>query len=142
MTYDQFLPSYPKDIHFSGLTENDYYINIEKAISFKDRQNNILNAYRWLATNFSIGTLRITPPVEIGGHWPNLILLRLMKRLINKIFNRIFKWIDVKRSFGCYVDQRRFTQFVIENKSSLFEVVSSSSLDCVDNTELKKLIES
>ena len=65
-----------------------------------------------------------------------------MKRLINKIFNRIFKWIDVKRSFGCYVDQRRFTQFVIENKSSLFEVVSSSSLDCVDNTELKKLIES
>lgn len=142
VTYDQFLPSYPKDIHFSGLTENDYYINIEKAISFKDRQNNILNAYRWLATNFSIGTLRITPPIEIGGHWPNLILLRLMKRLINKIFNRIFKWIDVKRSFGCYVDQRRFTQFVIENKSSLFEVVSSSSLDCVDNTELKKLIES
>jgi hypothetical protein len=141
VTYDQFLPSFPKDIHFSGLTENEYYTNIQKAIFFTERQINVLNAYRWLAINFSVGTLRITPAIEIGKSWPNLLPFRLIKRAINKIFSCIFKWIDLKRSFGNHIDQRRFTQFFIENRSSLFEVISDNSLVYIDDKELERLID-
>ena len=140
VTYDKFLPSYPPDIHFSGLTEAEYYKNIEIALFSENRLTNILGSYRWLAVNFSVGTIRITPSIELGKRWSRHILFRLIKRFINKIFQFPIRWLDVRRGFGNEIDRKRFVSFVKENKSSLYGVVLTPPESYIDNIQLKQLV--
>lgn len=140
VTYDEYLPSYPNDIHFTGCTEATYFTNIDKALTLNDPCQNAINAYRWLAVSFSMGTVRITGPLDIGKNWPDSIFSKILKRLINKLFANVFKLIDVRRGFGSKTDKKRFSSFINHNKNSLFEVIAKNDAEPLSDDELKKLI--
>lgn len=140
VTYDEYLPSYPNDIHFSGSAETEYFININKALSSNDPIQNSINAYRWLAVSFSMGTVRITGPLNIGKNWPDSIFFKIQKRLINKLFTKAFKFIDVRRGFGNEVDKKRFSSLINHKKNSLFEVIEKNDAKTLSDDKLKKLI--
>jgi hypothetical protein len=140
VTYDQHLPSYPESIHLTGITKDAYYINIEKSLSFKNEKINSLNAYRWLAVSFSIGTIRITPAINIGKNWPKNLFFNVIKKIIRILFEDLIKRIDVSKSFGNNDDQERFNRLIHENKSCLFEVVLEDGNEILDNDRLEKII--
>ena len=57
ITYDQHLPSFPKNIHLTGLSRAEYYKNINRVLSDdNNKQLNYKNAIDWWAFN-SIGVI-------------------------------------------------------------------------------------
>lgn len=141
ITYDKYLPSYPEDIHLTGEAEGEYYANIIKVLSLDHSydERHIVNAYRWLAVSFSLGTVRINAPLEIGSHWPNKPVYRLISRAMNKFTVNLRKYIDVRNSCSNKTDALRFLNLVNHNKSSLLEVVFTGDLRASD-TEIKHVI--
>lgn len=52
VTYDANLPSYPRDIHYTGRSTDEYFANINLALADGWRLENAINGFRWLAYNF------------------------------------------------------------------------------------------
>jgi hypothetical protein len=66
VTYDEKLPSYPRDIMWTGRSENDYYQNIDNALRQGWSIENVVNGYRWLAYNFVDCTICVSE--HFGDH--------------------------------------------------------------------------
>jgi hypothetical protein len=70
VTYDANLPSYPKDVHYTGRSEAEYFSNIDRALSEGWRIDNAVNGFRWLAYNFVACTVTVSEEFgrfEIGS---------------------------------------------------------------------------
>lgn len=52
VTYDANLPSYPKDIHYTGRSQAEYFANVDRALIEGWSLDNAINGFRWLAYNF------------------------------------------------------------------------------------------
>ena len=60
VTYDSKLPSYPKDIYYSGRSMDKYFKNIKKAINDGWDFKNVRNGFRWLSFNFNYCTIKVS----------------------------------------------------------------------------------
>lgn len=60
VTYDALLPSYPKDIIFTGRSRDEYFANIDKALLAGWSFENVINGFRWLAYNFVDCTISVS----------------------------------------------------------------------------------
>ncbi len=60
VTYDSNLPSYPKDIHYTGRSADAYFANIDKALEDGWQFGNALNGFRWLAYNYVTCTVNVS----------------------------------------------------------------------------------
>jgi hypothetical protein len=65
VTYDANLPSYPRDIHYTGRSEAEYYINIDRALADGWQFENVINGFRWMAFNFV--SCAVTLSESFGG---------------------------------------------------------------------------
>ncbi|MBD2548391.1 hypothetical protein H6G65_02075 [Microcystis elabens FACHB-917] len=85
VTYDANLPSYPRDIHYTGRTEEEYFVNIDKALSDGWRLENSIHGFRWMAYNF------VTCTATVSNHFGRYELrsLNLFDRLWKRIWMRI-----------------------------------------------------
>lgn len=63
VTYDQDVAIFPKSIHYSGASKEEYFENILRACGDTNRDRNIQNATRWLAYTSEVGT------VQTGGRF-------------------------------------------------------------------------
>lgn len=59
VTYDANLPSYPRDIQYTGRSEAEYFANIDRALAEGWRMENAVNGFRWLAYNFVTCTVTV-----------------------------------------------------------------------------------
>ena len=59
VTYDEGLPSYPGEIHLTGRYVQEYFANIDRALSLGRDVTRSVGAFKWLAASFSLGTIRI-----------------------------------------------------------------------------------
>lgn len=85
VTYDANLPSYPRDIQYTGRSEAEYYANIHRAITDGWRLENAINGFRWLAYNFVTCTVTVAEDFgqfELGLQSP---LRRFWARLKNRL---------------------------------------------------------
>lgn len=60
VTYDERLPSYPRDIMYTGRSEDAYYANINQALTDGWQFKNVVNGFRWLAFNFTTCTVTVS----------------------------------------------------------------------------------
>lgn len=84
VTYDARLPSYPANIHYTGRSESEYYLNIERALADGWRLENSVNGFRWLAYNFVTCTVTVSEDFgqfELGRR---SLLHRLWLRVKNR----------------------------------------------------------
>ncbi|WP_148301263.1 hypothetical protein [Methylobacillus glycogenes] len=142
ITYDKYLPSYPADIHLTGESEHEYYDNLIKVLSLATSTDNthVVNAYRWLAVSFSLGTVRVNQPLEIGLSWPDKPAYRILKRVANKFSVNLRKSYDVWNVQSNDTDRLRFLSLVLNNQSSLFEGVISDVVDAVSDYEIEATV--
>ncbi len=81
VTYDANLPSYPRDIQYTGRSESEYFANIDRALADGWRFENVINGFRWLAYNFVTCTVTVS---EDFGHFelgPQSLLRRFWARV-------------------------------------------------------------
>ncbi len=81
VTYDERLPSYPRDIMYTGRSEEAYYENIKQALIDGWQLKNVINGFRWLAFNF------ITCTVTVSDRFGQFELAR--KRKMQHLWSRI-----------------------------------------------------
>ncbi len=99
VTYDSQLPSYPKDIHYTGRSVNKYFKNIDKAILDGWNYKNVINGFRWLSYNFNFCTIKIAKDFGNYEQKKFSFFSNFLFRIKNKfIFLRNFidlnKWED------------------------------------------------
>jgi hypothetical protein len=81
VTYDANLPSYPRDIHYTGRSESEYFANIDRALVDGWRLENAINGLRWLAYNFVTCTVKVA---EDFGHFE-----RGSQSMMSRLWSRI-----------------------------------------------------
>ncbi|MCB5184120.1 hypothetical protein LG201_02760 [Methylobacillus gramineus] len=142
ITYDKYLPSYPEDIHLTGESEHEYYDNLIKVLSLVKSYDNshIVNAYRWLAVSFSLGTVRINQPLDIGRSWPDKPMYKLLSRVANKFSVNLRKSYDLWNARSNDTDRLRFLSLVLNNQSSLFEGVLADAGHAVSDAEIEAMV--
>ena len=59
VTYDQRLPSFPAEIHYSGRTIEEYWMNLEGALSATHSPQIRERTMEWMSFNFNRGTVRV-----------------------------------------------------------------------------------
>lgn len=85
VTYDANLPSYPQDIQYTGRSEGEYFVNIDRALADGWRLENAVNGFRWLAYNFVTCTVKVA---EDFGHFelgPQSPLRRFWSRVKGRL---------------------------------------------------------
>jgi hypothetical protein len=90
VTYDNRLPSYPSEIHFSGTDETTYQENLSKALLMGRSHEIQNNGLRWLAFLAEKGTIEILSPkaqflgkmVKISS---NLFYIDLALRVLRRL---------------------------------------------------------
>jgi hypothetical protein len=140
VTYDVHLPSYPREIHFSGKSQAEYYANIERALAAGRQFSHAAGAFRWLGLSFSRGTLRITPPIRIERVF-RFLVFRNVRALADKMFNGLVKRIDAQRKFGPPGDAERFRQLISRRTSDVFEVDRTTQRWPADAATVTRAIE-
>lgn len=85
VTYDANLPSYPRDIQYTGRSEAEYFANIDRALADGWRLENAVNGFRWLAYNFVACT--VTVAEDFGGF--ELGSQSLLRRFWLRVKNRL-----------------------------------------------------
>lgn len=85
VTYDEKLPSYPPDIMWTGRSEQEYFLNIDRALKQGWSIENVTNGFRWLAYNFVRSTVCVSK--RFGRH--ELADQNIFRRLGTRIKNRI-----------------------------------------------------
>jgi hypothetical protein len=127
VTYDRFLPSYPPDIHFTGESVSEYYANIARAMEKGRGFDQVLNAYRWLAASFSMGTVRVFPPFVVGESWRPTLPARALRKAIKVVFGTAIQRYDARRGFSAKADAERFRRLVADGAASLYDVIEKSA---------------
>ncbi len=140
VTYDRFLPSYPADIHFTGDSEQEYYANIAKALESGRGFAHAAPAYRWLATSFSLGTLRIPPPRSIGSRWPNTLPFRVLRKALRLLFEGAMQRRDATRGISSAQDAARLRTLVRRGEASLFDVVERQAAPVCTDEQMNAVI--
>lgn len=140
VTYYEYLPSYPSDIHYTGLSISEYLDNLDKAIKNGRESKNFKNAILWMAFNFSMGTIEHSKPLQQYLNKKNLTSFLL--RVINRLFpNFLFKFdlINLKMN---KINEDLFIDFISKNRTSLYETYNeySNSSECDIDEYLEKLL--
>lgn len=89
VTYDSNLPSYPKDIHYTGRTVDEYFNNIETALENGWSFKNTTGAIRWMAYNFVSSTISLTATSGAIDVVPKFIKYKFWARLWERLKNKI-----------------------------------------------------
>lgn len=140
VTYDSHLPSYPREIHFSGESRADYYANIERGLLAGRQFRHVAAAFRWLGLSFSRGTLQITPPIRIERVF-RFLLFRKLRLLACKLFDGLFKRIDARKKFGPSGEAERFLKLVSCRNPDVFEAHRATRRSPMDATAVTRAIE-
>lgn len=136
VTYDSYLPSFPSDIHFSGETKKEFFANIDRALLSEHGFPVAERALRWLAVNFSLGTVRVKPLMrKYPSPWKNILLPGFLKRSLNKMALEHAKRCEARAGFQSQIEADRFIELCIKQHSSLFETLHNKK-----NQEQEKIV--
>jgi hypothetical protein len=102
ITYDQNLPSFPKDIHYTGTTRNEYFDNLNLIKFIKTKENNFNNAKDWWSFN-ALGVIKhpwflneiVIYLLGNFGIFINKFTHYFLKKILKKLDIQIFKYSKV-----------------------------------------------
>ncbi len=99
VSYDSNLIDIPRDIHFTGSSQLEYFTNIDKALLMQDRKKIKHNAIHWLAYTSALGSVRV--PSSFSD-LPNFLNFRFNRKITSKLeaqFTKLFRWIAVNQIY-------------------------------------------
>jgi hypothetical protein len=122
VSYDQNLPSFPNDIHYTGTSKFEYYNNINKVLNEnKNRGLNTKNALDWWAFN-SFGV--INHPSFVRDKLNDNFGKNGLKAfyILNKFFKIFICFIEVKYFKFFKIGHTEINNIISNNFDSIFEI--------------------
>lgn len=132
VTYDECLPSYPREIHSTGESPSEYFANLDKALLQGRTHTHREAALEWLTYNYVEGTVRTGGRIRDRGPRPTYraraVLLAVAERLVPGLAHRSDLAMPLDRR-----DRGKLLQFIRGECKSLFELGPTPD----DETRLK-----
>ena len=126
VTYYKHLPSYPADIQYTGLSIDEYHSNINKALNESINQKHVINALKWMAFNFSMGSIKTGKPIS-SILWKKG-LKSFMLKVLNKIFPDLLFKLDLTFLKCDINDEKLFIKILTNKKNSIFEYYNENAI--------------
>jgi len=125
VTYDQHLPSYPNEIHYTGRSQDEYFANLNRALAAPHEESIREGALAWLSFTFNRGTVRVRGRLFDQALVQRHRLLYYAIGGFSRCVGRAARALDVRLGHWCtrQPDSRVFNQTVKESKTSLFETL-------------------
>ena len=124
VTYDAKVPSYPKDIHISGLSRSDYFENLKNLSITHDPDHIVEDALNWLAFNYSLGTIRLTGRLEDRSELQNLRAANRVLKILAHIFPSIMRRVDLRQKVEQSPDLDRLLTLLRHSLPNLYSSVN------------------
>lgn len=104
VTYDESLPGFPKDIHLTGRSKEEYFKNLEASLISAPSQDHVEVANRWLTHFLVRGSIQLS-----GGLFANLRIKGPV--VIRKIFSGLDRYAPyVWRPLELWITFRQSTE--------------------------------
>ncbi len=123
VTYDQHLPSFPSEIHYTGRSREEYFDNLDRGLSVAHEASIREGALAWLSFTFNRGTVRVRgrafDQAVVQGHRRLYYVVGQFSRR----FPRVARVVDVRlwRRFPRQPDSDLLNRTLKESRTSLFE---------------------
>jgi hypothetical protein len=134
VTYDQRLPSYPKDIIYTGTDAETYFSNLDEALVAGWSFSNVVNGFRWMAYNFTQCTVTVSK--THGRHE------RASRGFLERVFNRlklhypaVGKPLDLIRWRQARVAATVVNKMLLEGADAIAAVTQGAGRDLSDKEE-------
>jgi hypothetical protein len=122
VTYDSGMPSYPASIHFTGTSKEEYFHNLEVALTNGRNVENSINAINWWALIFAKGTVRLAGRLQehrfIKHSYVFVIAVKILERLLPRISHKID--MRISRYAPVSLDSEKLNTLLDEGKPDLF----------------------
>jgi len=130
VTYDANLPSYPKEIHLSGRSPEEYWMNLDHSLTAELRIDTRSELINWLNLNFNLGTVRVNGRLLDEPAVQKHIGLYLLVGGITKLFPAISRRLDLilAKFFPKGADSSKLNTVLNEKLDSLYDVQTSSTM--------------
>ena len=125
VTYDSGMPSYPQSIHISGSSKEEYFQNLEVALTSGRNDTNRINAMNWWAYVFAKGTVRLPGRLQerqiIKRAYVFVFIAKILERVLPRISHRID--LRISRSSPPSPDSKKLNTLLQEGQHDLFNGV-------------------
>ena len=122
VTYDSGMPSYPSSIHLTGTSKQEYFQNLELALTTGQNEVNRINAINWWAYIFTKGTVRIPGRLQehriITQSYVLVIAVKIFEHLLPRISHKID--LRLSRHSQNSLDSKKLNRLLDEGKPDLF----------------------
>ena len=122
VTYDSGMPSYPPSIHFTGTSKEEYFENLEVALSNGCNDANRINAMNWWAYIFAGGTVRLPGRLQehrlIKRSYVLVMAVKILERLLPRFSHKID--LRISRYAPVSLDSEKLNTLLDEGKPNLF----------------------
>lgn len=122
VTYDSGMPSYPSSIHFTGTSKEEYFHNLEVALTNGRNDANHINAINWWALNFAKGTVRLPGRLQEHRFVKHSNVFVIAVKILERLLPRISHKIDMRisRNAPVSLDSVKLNTLLDEGKLDLF----------------------
>ncbi|MCB1302838.1 MAG: hypothetical protein KDK37_01090 [Leptospiraceae bacterium] len=127
VTYDNLLPSYPSEIHFTGSSVEEYASNLNRALASGWTLENTVNAYRWMALNLSLGTIRIPYAPALDRAFDRSIG-RLFRGPLQRFRYRAQRIFRSFRTAWYRSDRKVFLRMIAQNEETIYAARPTSGI--------------
>lgn len=124
VTYDCGMPSYPSSIHLSGNSKDEYFQNIQQALSSEKSSVRKQDAISWLAFNFCNGTIRVPGGIMDWCKYGSIPFVGLFFRVAAHYFPRRMHRVETSYTLKNKLEPDRaiLNELLFKKKTNLYNL--------------------
>jgi hypothetical protein len=123
------MPSYPSSIHLSGISKDEYFQNIQQALSAEKSTVRKQDAISWLAFNFSNGTIRVPGRIMDWCKYGSIPFIGLFLRASSHYFPRLMHRVETSYTLKNKLepDKAILNELLFQKKTNLYSLQLSNN---------------
>jgi hypothetical protein len=112
VTYDQSLPGFPKDIHLTGNSKEEYFRNLEASILDSATRDHAELANRWLTHFLVRGSIQLTGGLFSNSRISGPVIIRKIFSALDRYAPYIWRPLELWITFRQSVEANRINRLL------------------------------
>jgi hypothetical protein len=121
VTYDQKLVGFPRDIHLTGDSKEEYFNNLEASLSGKKPIDHEEVANRWLTHFLVRGSVALTGGLFWQARAKGPVIIRKIFNGIDRYVPYVWRPLELWLTFRKSHDAERVNKLIAEQRANLYE---------------------
>ena len=122
------VTAYPAELNYVGVTIQDYFEEIDRAITDGFSFENIRKAYRWCAFEYYRSLINIADSYPRNKQNGFGIFERIMRRILITLVPNFFQILDCKKRAHKLKEQKLINKIIYNKSNSLFDEIKIDDL--------------